>query len=152
MKAPSFSLPDQNGKIHKLSDYKGNWLVIYFYPKDETPGCTKEACAYRDVNSELSKMGVKILGISKDSVASHKKFETNHSLTFPLLSDTEHATIEAYGAWKPKKFMGKEFLGTNRNTIIIDPSGQIVKEYQNVNPQEHIKIVIEDLKELMKIL
>src|SRR3990170_6173954 len=145
MKAIDFNLPDQEGRLHSLSDYKGSWLVLYFYPKDFTPGCTKEACSFRDASREFSQRGVKIVGISKDSVASHKKFAEKYKLKFPLLSDTEHEVIEAYGAWGKKKFMGREYYGIIRNTVIINPKGKIVKEYKNVNPLVHSSEILKDL-------
>ncbi|HKZ34904.1 MAG TPA: peroxiredoxin, partial [Patescibacteria group bacterium] len=106
MKAKDFNLPDENGKYHSLSDYLGKWVVLYFYPKDDTPGCTKEACSFRDHFAELKKYGVVILGISKDSIASHKKFSEKYHLPFPLLSDETKETLKAYGVWGVKKFMG----------------------------------------------
>jgi len=148
-KAPDFKLPDQDGKIRSLSDYKGKWLVLYFYPRDNTSGCTTEACNFRDERDAISEYGnAVVVGISKDSVASHKKFIEKNSLNFTLLSDESHKTIEAYGAWVPKKFMGREYVGINRNTYIIDPSGEIVKEYIGVNPKNHAVEIIKDLKEL----
>jgi len=146
--APDFNLPDQKGKIHSLSDYKGGWLVVYFYPKDNTPGCTKEACSFRDNSQEFSKMGVNIIGISKDDVSSHKKFAEKYHLNFPLLSDPEHKVIEAYGAWGKKKFMGREFFGTIRSTFLISPEGEIIKEYKSVNPLTHTSQILGDLKRL----
>jgi peroxiredoxin Q/BCP len=145
MKIPSFFLPDQNGVMHSLSDYKGKWVVIYFYPKDDTPGCTKEACAFRDHIQEFIKRGVVILGISKDSVASHKKFAEKYNLPFTLLSDPDHKVIEAFGAWGTKKFMGREFVGIRRNSYLIDPAGEIVKTYEGVNPLAHAKAVLADI-------
>jgi len=145
--APNFNLPDQSGKNHQLSDYLGKWLVIYFYPKDDTPGCTTEACNFRDERDAIAEYGnAVVIGISKDSVSSHKKFTDKYKLNFTLLSDPEHGTIEAYGAWGPKKFMGKEFLGVNRNTYIINPEGMITKEYLGVNPKKHAVEIINDLK------
>src|SRR6185369_2579565 len=126
MLAPSFALPDQNGKVHKLSDYKGKWLIVYFYPKDDTPGCTKEACAFRDASKDYIKRGVSIVGISKDSVKSHDKFANKFSLNFPLLSDEGLETIKAYGAWGKKKLYGRESHGVFRNTYLINPKGEIV--------------------------
>lgn len=149
MKAPQFSLPDQNNKVHSLSDYTGKWLVVYFYPKDDTPACTKEACSFRDASSEFEALGVKIVGISKDPISLHKKFETSHSLNFPLLSDPDHKIIEAFGAWQPKKFMGRQFMGTHRNTYIVNPDGEIVKEYKLVNPLTHTGQVLSDLRSLI---
>jgi thioredoxin-dependent peroxiredoxin len=149
MKAPDFTLSDQNGKTHSLKDYSGKWLVLYFYPKDETSGCTTEACSFRDAREVIAELGqTEIVGVSKDSVASHKKFADNHKLPFTLLSDPEHTVIEAYGAWAPRKFMGREYLGTHRNTVIIDPAGEIVKKYEGVDPAKHVAQIIQDLKKL----
>jgi peroxiredoxin Q/BCP len=149
--APDFSLQDQNGKTHELKDYSGKWLVLYFYPKDSTPGCTTEACNFRDERDVIAEYGgAEVIGISKDSVASHKKFTEKHSLNFTLLSDETHKVIEAYGAWGKKKFMGREFEGIFRNTYIIDPKGNIVKEYLGVNPKNHAVEIINDLKELQE--
>lgn len=148
MKAPSFSLPDQNDKMHSLSDYKGKWLIVYFYPKDDTPGCTKEACSFRDKGDEFVKKGVAIVGISKDSIASHKKFADKYRLNFPLLADPDHITIEKYGAWGKKKFMGREYDGIMRNTYLIGPKGEIAKEYKGVNPLTHANQILQDLDQL----
>ena len=148
MLAPDFKLPDQNGIEHSLADYKGRFVVLYFYPKDDTPGCTKEACAFRDTSEEFKNVGAEIIGISKDTVASHKKFEKKYMLNFTLLSDPEHKVIDAYGAWGKKKFMGREFDGIFRNTYLIDPKGAIVKSYEKVNPLLHAGVVIADLKSL----
>lgn len=145
--APHFSLPDQDGNIHSLEDYHGKWLVLYFYPKDDTPGCTKEACNFRDARSEIEKLAA-VIGISKDSVNSHKKFSEKYHLNFTLLSDPAHEVIAAYDSWQPKKFMGKEYMGTNRNTFIIDPEGTIVKEYIGVDPKEHASQIFADLEAL----
>lgn len=149
MKAKDFNLQDQNGEFHKLSDYKGKWLLVYFYPKDDTPGCTKEACNFRDGISQFTKRGVTIVVISKDSVASHKKFADKYKLNFTLLSDPEHLVIESYGAWGIKKFMGKEFTGTHRNSYLINPAGEIVKEYKSVNPLSHFEQILTDLDKLL---
>lgn len=147
--AADFDLLDQDRVSHKLSDYRGKWLVLYFYPKDDTPGCTAEACSFRDERSDIiDQTGAVVVGVSKDSVASHKKFSDKYHLNFTLLSDPDHQVIEAYHSWKPKKFMGKEFMGTNRNTFIIDPQGNIAKEYLGVNPKNHAQEIIKDLKEL----
>ena len=149
MKATKFRLPDQEGKLRSLSDYKGKWLIVYFYPRDFTPGCTREACSFRDTSRDFSKRGVNIIGISKDSVASHKKFAEKYRLYFPLLSDPEHKVIEAYGAWGKKNFMGREFDGTLRNTVLINPKGEIVKVYQKVNPLTHSSQIIKELPKLL---
>lgn len=148
-KAPDFELRDENDKLHRLADYKGRWLVVYFYPKDDTPGCTTEACNFRDARDALAEYGnAAVVGISKDSVKSHKKFSEKHNLNFTLLSDPDHEVIEAYGAWGPKKFMGRDFLGIKRNTYIIDPKGNIVREYENVSPKTHIALLLDDLRNL----
>jgi thioredoxin-dependent peroxiredoxin len=148
-KAPDFSLPDQNGKLHTLKEYAGKWLVLYFYPKDDTSGCTAEACSFRDERDSITKLGgVEVVGVSKDSVNSHKKFADKYNLNFTILSDTQHKTIEAYDSWKPKKFMGREYLGTHRNTFIIDPNGNIAKKYEGVDPKTHAAEIIGDLKTL----
>ncbi len=143
MKAPDFSLVDQMGKTHNLSDYKGKWLLLYFYPKDDTPGCTKEACSFRDLNSDFMKKGIAVLGVSKDNLNSHKKFATKYKLNFPILSDPTHQVIEAYGAWGTKKFMGKEYEGILRNSYLINPEGEIVKSYIGVDPSAHAEEVLQ---------
>lgn len=148
-KAPNFSLPDQDGNEHKLSDYAGRWLVVYFYPKDDTPGCTTEACNFRDARDAIAEYGnAFVIGISKDSVKNHKKFSEKHDLNFTLLSDETHETIEAFGSWQKKKFMGREYMGIMRNTYIVNPEGYIVKEYVGVNPKEHVGEIIKDLSAL----
>lgn len=147
--APDFSLPDQTGTIRTLSEYKGRWVVLYFYPKDATPGCTTEACNFRDARDSIAELGnATIIGVSKDSVKSHAKFAEKHGLNFTLLSDESHQTIEAYGSWGLKKFMGREYEGIKRNTYIIDPKGKIVKEYEGVNPAKHAAEIITDLRKL----
>lgn len=145
VKAIDFELPDQNGKIHKLSDYKGRWIILYFYPKDDTPGCTKEACNFRDSIDKFNKLGVIILGVSKDSVASHKKFADKYHLNFTILSDESKNVIKEYKSWGIKKFMGREFEGTIRNTYLVNPKGEIVKFYEKVNPLTHSGEILEDL-------
>lgn len=148
MIATKFSLKDQDGKLWTLSDLKGKWVVLYFYPRDNTPGCTKEACNFRDSFHELQSMEVQIVGISKDSVTSHKKFADKFSLNFPILSDESLKTIKAYDSWGKKKFMGREFEGTLRNTYLINPKGEIVKKYEKVNPLTHASEIIADIKKL----
>ncbi|HEV2403025.1 MAG TPA: peroxiredoxin [Candidatus Saccharimonadales bacterium] len=151
-KAADFRLPDQHNVMHDLSEYAGKWLVLYFYPKDDTPGCTKEACSFRDARETIAKLGkAEVVGISADSVASHQHFTQKHQLNFTLLSDPDHHTIEAYNSWKPRHFMGKEFLGTERNTFIIDPQGNIAKSYIGVNPETHAAQIIDDLQSLSQI-
>lgn len=143
IQAPDFSLLSPDGSLVKRSDFDGKWLVLYFYPKDDTPGCTTEACSLRDARDDLAALGAEIVGISKDEPSSHEKFKAKHSLNFTLLSDTDGATIEAYGAWGPKMF-GK--LGIQRKTFIINPKGQIVKTYGRVTPLGHGDRVIADLR------
>lgn len=145
--APNFTLQDQNGEMHSLKDYAGQWLVLYFYPKDDTPGCTAEACSFRDGRDEISKLAT-VVGVSKDSVKSHKKFAEKYHLNFTILSNEDHSVIEAYGSWQPKKFMGRDYMGTSRDTFIINPEGQIAKEYRGVTPQNHAEQIIADLKKL----
>lgn len=147
--APDFSLIDQNGTTQTLKDYRGQWVVLYFYPKDDTPGCTTEACSFRDARDAIAEFGnAAVIGVSKDSVKSHAKFVEKHDLNFTLLSDPEHEVIQAYGSWGPRTFMGREFLGTHRNTFIIDPEGKIAKEYKGVDPKKHVGEIIQDLKAL----
>ena len=150
MKAPDFSLPDQNGNVHTLASYHGKWVILYFYPKDDTPGCTKEACSFRDAHTLLWEKNSILLGMSKDTVKSHKKFSDKYRLPFPLLSDTTGETIKTYKAWGKKKFMGREFEGILRNTIVINPKGEIVKEYKGVTPLTHVTEVVKDLELFQK--
>ncbi len=145
--APDFELQDQDGKQRSMSDYRGKWLVLYFYPKDDTPGCTAEACNFRDARAFIEEYAA-VVGISKDSVRSHKKFADKYGLNFTILSDPEHKVIEAYDSWKLRKFMGREYMGTERNTFIIDPAGKIAKKYTGVDPKTHAVQIIEDLKAL----
>lgn len=143
--APDFSLPDQNKTLHSLNDYKGKWLIVYFYPKDDTPGCTKEACSFQNSLSLFEQKGVAVLGISKDTTGSHSRFANKFGLQFPLLSDKSLTTIQAFGAWGPKKFMGREFDGIIRRTYLINPTGEIIKEYPQVDPTVHTEEIIKDL-------
>lgn len=146
-KAPDFELLDQDGKSHKLSDYKGNFVLIYFYPKDDTPGCTKEACMLRDDFPSFKKIKAKILGISADSVKSHKKFAEKYNLPFTLLSDEKREVLKKYGVIKEKSMFGKTFLGIQRMSYLIDKEGNVAKVYENVKPAVHAEEVLEDLKE-----
>jgi peroxiredoxin Q/BCP len=146
--APEFTLLDQDNKSHSLSDYKGKWVLIYFYPKDDTPGCTTQACGLRDSIEEYTQAGITILGISKDSVKSHKKFQEKHNLPFTLLADTEIEVAKKYGIWGPKKFMGKEFLGMHRISFLLNPDGIIKKVYDKVNVLTHASIILEDKNNL----
>jgi peroxiredoxin Q/BCP len=147
-KAPAFSLSDQNGTTHTLLDYKGKWVLLNFYPKDDTPGCTKEACALRDAFPAFGKLNAVIMGVSADSESKHQKFIDKFSLPFILLADTEKEVVRKYGVWGKKKFMGREYLGINRMSFLIDPKGKIAKVYREVKPAEHAKEVLEDLKAL----
>ena len=144
-KAPKFSLQDQEGKIHTLSQYQGKKILLYFYPKDDTPGCTTEACNFRDGYDMFTKMGLVILGVSKDGVESHKKFAEKFSLPFPLLADESTDVSQAYGVWKQKKFMGRKYMGINRTSFLIDEKGVISKIYEGVKANEHAKDVEGDL-------
>ncbi len=143
--APEFSLTDQTGKTHRLSDYRGRWVLLYFYPKDDTPGCTTEACSLRDHRSEFFKANAVIFGVSADSVESHRKFAQKFKLPFPLLADPEKSVIRSYGAWGKKQFMGKEYEGILRNSFLIDPKGKIAQVYEKVKPAEHAAGVLTDL-------
>ncbi len=147
--APKFSLPDQNGVVRIVEEFSGKWLLIYFYPKDNTPGCTTEACEIRDAWGEFKKTGAEVVGISTDSVESHKKFGEKHSLPFTILSDTEKKTVEDYEVWGLKSFMGKSFMGTRRTSFLIDPHGKIAKIYENVKPAEHAEEVLRDIQTLL---
>ena len=147
-KAPDFSLPDQEGAIHKLSDYAGNWVLLYFYPKDDTPGCTKEACAIRDAWPEFKKLNAVVLGVSADKVASHDKFVKKYKLPFTILADTEKIVLDMYGVWGPKKFMGRSYDGINRISFLISPAGKIAKVYEKVKPEVHAEEVLLDIAKL----
>ncbi|MDQ5912695.1 MAG: thioredoxin-dependent peroxiredoxin [Patescibacteria group bacterium] len=145
MKAPDFSLKDQDGVTKTLADFAGKWLVLYFYPKDDTPGCTVEACSLRDANDELISAGAQVVGISKDTLDSHQSFKAKHKLNFALLSDPTGKTITAYGAWG-KKMFGRE--GILRKTFIISPEGEIKKTYGRVTPLGHGEQVLAELQRL----
>ena len=135
-KAPDFNLPDQNGNMHSLSEYKGKKLILYFYPKDSTPGCTKQACGFSERYPLFVEKGVEIIGISKDSVASHKKFEEKNGLGFTILSDTELTAINAYDVWHKKKMAGREYMGVVRTTYLIDEEGIILKANDKVKAEK----------------
>jgi len=143
--APEFEMLDDTGTLRKLSDFRGRNVVLYFYPKDDTPGCTKEACNFRDDYSAYEKAGVIVLGVSPDSVESHVKFKEKFSLPFPLLADDEHRVCTAYDVWGPKKFMGKDYEGVLRTTFLIDAEGNIKKVFENVRPAEHSAELLEIL-------
>ena len=146
MKAPEFSLPDQNGEVQNLKFYHGKWILLYFYPGDFTIGCTKEACEFRDSIYEFDRRGVIIMGVSKDSVETHKKFFNKYNLNFILLSDETMETAKAYGAYNPKQFLGRP--GVDRKTYLIDPKGELVKTYEKVNPLNHAGQILKDLDAL----
>jgi len=144
--APDFSSPDRNGEIISLKNYQDRWLILYFYPKDNTPGCTTEAKDFTSYAKEFNKLGADIVGISPDSEKSHGKFIDKHDLSVKLLSDPEHQVIEAYGAWRLKKFMGKEYMGVVRSTFLISPDRQIVKVWDKVRVKAHVEKVLAEFK------
>ena len=144
-KAPDFTLPDQNGTMHSLSEFKGKKVILYFYPKDNTSGCTKQACAFGELYPQFTEKGATVIGISKDSVASHKKFESNYSLPFTLLSDTELTAIKAYDVWKEKTMYGKKYMGIERSTYLIDENGFIVKAFEKVKAPENPEQMLNEL-------
>ena len=137
--APDFTLPDQEGQMHSLADYRGKKVILYFYPKDNTPGCSKQACGYSELRPQFTEKDAVILGISKDSVASHKKFSDKYQLSFPILSDPERTVIEAYDVWKEKKLYGKVSMGVVRTTYLIDENGVILKAWDKVKAAEDAK-------------
>lgn len=144
-KAPEFNLTDSEGNQHRLSDYEGQTIVVYFYPKDDTPGCTKEACSFRDAYKDFKEAGVEVIGISPDTEKSHKKFVNKYDLPFTLLSDPDHKVSEAYGVWGLKKYMGREYEGIYRTTFIIGPEGEIKRVFENVKPSDHSQEVLEEV-------
>lgn len=145
-KAPDFELKDQEGKLVKLSNFKGKKIVLYFYPKDDTPGCTKEACDFRDNSSNLKKLNVEVLGISNDDEASHKKFSKKFSLPFRLLCDVDKKVSKEYGVYELKEKFGKQYYGITRSTFVIDEQGRIKFFFYKVNPEEHINELMHELK------
>lgn len=148
-KAPAFTLTADDGSKVKLADLKGSPVVVYFYPKDDTPGCTKEACAFRDRKNELTKLGAKIFGVSPDDVDSHVKFKNKFELNFPLLADPDHKLADAYGAWREKNMYGKKSMGVQRSTYLIDGDGKVAKVWKRVQVDGHDQEVIDALKELL---
>lgn len=144
--APDFELPDDAGTPRRLSDFRGRPVVLYFYPKDDTPGCTTEACAFRDDYSAYEQAGVTILGVSPDTVKAHAKFKAKYDLPFPLLADVEHKVCELYQVWALKKFMGREYMGVLRTTFLLDADGRIVKVFEDVKPGGHSAEVLSALK------
>lgn len=145
--APDFTLPDENGVARSLSEFRGKPVILYFYPKDDTPGCTTEACSFRDDYQAYRDKGVVILGVSPDSSKSHTKFKSKYSLPFPLLADEEHQVCELYGAWGQKKFMGREYDGVLRTTFLISPEGTILKAWEGVKPNGHSAEILQVLDE-----
>ena len=145
--APDFYAPDQNGNTVSLENCQGNWIVLYFYPKDNTPGCTTEAKEFSEYAPQFQELGAKIIGVSPDSAKSHCKFIDKHELSIQLLSDPEHEVIEAYGAWRLKKFMGKEYMGVVRSTFLITPDGKIVQVWDKVRVKAHVAKVLDELKQ-----
>ncbi|SFD49422.1 thioredoxin-dependent thiol peroxidase [Sharpea azabuensis] len=143
--APDFSLPDENGEIHKLSDYRGQKVILYFYPKDNTAGCTKQACGFKDRYPLIQEKGAVVLGISKDSARAHKNFKTKYDLPFTLLSDPEHQVIEMYDVWKEKKNYGRVYMGIVRSTYLIDEKGIIVKALEKVKPDQNPQDMVDVL-------
>jgi peroxiredoxin Q/BCP len=148
-KAPSFHLATDSGEKVRLADFKGKPVVLYFYPRDDTPGCTKEACAFRDAHSELKKLGAVVLGVSPDDAESHAKFRDKFSLNFPLLADVKHEVSEKYGAWREKNMYGKKSMGVQRSTFLIDADGKIAKVWKKVSVDGHDAQVLEALRELV---
>ena len=146
--APDFMLPDQTGTVHALQQYRGKWVLLYFYPADDTPGCTTEACSLRDNLPRFTSNTLVVLGVSADSVKSHAKFAAKYDLPFTLLSDDSTVMQQQYGVWRPKKLFGKEFLGTMRASYLIDPQGHIAKVYPKVKPETHAADVLADLASL----
>lgn len=141
-KAPDFDLQDQGGISHRLGDYQGKWVLLYFYPKDNTPGCTAQACQVRDHWGEFKKKGIQVLGISIDDVASHAKFSEKHQLPFTLLADTEKKVVQQYGVWQEKSLFGKKYMGIQRASFLINPQGKIHKIFPKVKPKSHAEIVL----------
>ena len=144
--APNFAAKDANGETVRLKDLRGQKVVLYFYPKDDTPGCTKEACSFRDAFSDFKKRDIKVLGVSIDSEASHKKFAAKYKLPFTLLADPDHSIADAYGVYGEKKFMGRTYMGVKRITYLIDEKGKIKKVFEKVKPEEHAREVLEAFK------
>ena len=143
-KAPAFSAPDQHGTVQTLAQYSGLWVLLYFYPKDDTPGCTTQACGLRDAMAEYEEVGITVIGVSKDSATSHEKFCNKYNLPFTLLSDESTEINQAYGAWQEKSMYGKKYMGTARIAYLIHPDGTIASVYTKVKPAEHAAEVLDD--------
>ena len=147
-KAPSIILNNEQGEKFSLKDQIGSYVLIYFYPKDDTPGCTTEACSIRDKSKQIEKSGLKVFGISPDDETKHQKFIGKYNLNFPLLCDIDHKVAEKYGVWVEKSMYGKKYMGIQRDSFLIDPNGKIIKHYKKVKPESHIDDVLNDLKNL----
>jgi peroxiredoxin Q/BCP len=145
--APEIALPDEHGTIHRLSDRRGHWTLVYFYPKDDTPGCTVESCQFRDADAEFRAAGADVWGISPDGAASHRRFREKFGLPFTLLSDEDHQIAERYGAWQLKSTYGKEHMGIQRSTFLVDPDGRIVRTWPKVTADGHPAEVLAALAE-----
>jgi peroxiredoxin Q/BCP len=150
MKFPSFALQGSDGKTHRLKDYLGAPFILYFYPKDSTPGCTTEACAFRDSYAALKRAGVPVLGVSPDAIASHQKFAAKYELPFPLLVDEEHGLASELGVWAKKSLYGRSFMGIVRSTFLVDAKGQIAREWRKVKVNGHVDEVVEAAKAVKK--
>ena len=146
--APDFKAMDQDGKSHTLSQYKGEWVLLYFYPKDDTPGCTKEAVCIAHMWPNFKKLKIKVFGVSVQNQKSHKKFAEKYDLPFTLLVDEDKKIVSKYGVWAKKKFMGREYMGTLRQSFLIDPKGKVAKIYKDVKPEMHAEEVLEDVKKM----
>ena len=147
--APEVALPDESGTIHRLSDQRGRWIVLYFYPKDDTPGCTVEACEFRDANADIAARGATVWGVSPQGAASKRAFRDKFSLSFPLLADEDHAVADAYGSWVEKQNYGKTYWGVARTTFLIDPTGRVARVWPKVKPEGHAAEVLAALDELV---
>src|ERR687889_561379 len=143
--APDIALPDDTGTIHRLADQRGRWTIVYFYPKDDTPGCTTEACEFRDAYDVFRERGAEVLGVSPDDVGSHEKFKTKYELPFTLLTDPDHAVAEQYGVWGERKSAGKSYMGINRSTFIIDADGNVARAMLGIKPAGHAANVLDSL-------
>lgn len=146
--APAFTLKDQDGKTHKLSDYRGRWVVLYFYPRDNTPGCTIQACGFRDNHSKLEKLNAVVLGVSPDDEKAHQKFVEKRKLSFPLLVDPDQAIATKYGAWREKKLFAKKYMGIVRTTYLIDPQGKVARRWDKVKVAGHVADVIKTISKV----
>lgn len=145
-KAPDFKAATTDGSMVGLKQFRGKWVILYFYPKDNTPGCTKQACAFRDATEDLSPLNAVVIGCSPDSEASHQKFSAKHNLPFILISDADHQVSELYGTWKEKSLYGRKFMGIERSTFLIDPKGKIAKIWRRVRVDKHIESILDALK------